>query len=462
MGGPFLQTFTGDPRVTVRRDGKPAPDGQVVVYWMERAQRAVDNPALDVAITVANELHQPVVVFLAPTFLSPTTNLRHYQFFFEGLVELEPALHLRRVGLVFQHHSYHRVVSFCQEVRASFVVGDENPLRDATQFRASVAKELRVPFWTVDADVIVPTQLLQKEQYAARTIRPRLQKRLPEFLVRCPEPKARVKWKQPTNLQQITISPTLPEGFQVDRSIQPVQTLRGGTSAARAILRRFIKQRLVRYSYGHRHPELDATSQLSPYLHFGHLGPREVALSVSEANHAPSGDRDTFLEQLIIRRELAINFVHYNPDYDRIESCEPWARRTLDEHRLDARMPHYGIQEFENAETHDPLWNAAQRQMVDSGWMHGYLRMYWAKKILEWSPTPEEAFSIAILLNDRYELDGRDPNGYAGIAWAVGGKHDRAWGPIRPVYGKVRYMSYESTRRKFSSKSYIQRWNSST
>ena len=179
-------------------------------------------------------------------------------------------------------------------------------------------------------------------------------------------------------------------------------------------------------------------------------------MTVMQAN-APKVDKQAFLEELIVRRELAVNFVRYNPRYDSLDSSEPWADRTLRLHASDSRSFTYSESQFENAETHDPLWNAAQKQMVLTGWMHGYLRMYWAKKILEWSQSPAEAYDIAVRLNDRYELDGRDPNGYAGIAWAIVGKHDRAWGPERPVYGKIRYMSFASTSRKFNSKAYIAR-----
>jgi deoxyribodipyrimidine photo-lyase len=216
-----------------------------------------------------------------------------------------------------------------------------------------------------------------------------------------------------------------------------------------------VGERLTGYAVNRNHPELDGTSRISPYLHFGQIGPHTVALLVKGAA-APRQDRDAFLEEMIVRRELAINFVRFNRNYDRLESCEPWALRTLKEHRRDEREHLYSERQLENAETHDPLWNAAQKQMVAGGWMHGYVRMYWAKKILEWTRSAEEAYDIAVTLNDRYELDGRDPNGYAGIAWAIGGKHDRAWGPERPVYGKIRYMSYASTSRKFDSKAYIQ------
>ncbi len=223
-------------------------------------------------------------------------------------------------------------------------------------------------------------------------------------------------------------------------------------------MRSFIRERLDSYDGARNHPELDGTSRLSPYLHFGQLGPHTLALAINES--ASSGkSREAFLEQLIVRRELAINFVRFNPRYLHLQSCEPWALRTLQQHAQDGRKNRYSPRALEQAETHDPLWNAAQRQMVDSGWMHNYLRMYWAKKILEWSESPEAAYDLAVAMNDRYELDGRDPNGYAGIAWAIGGKHDRAWGPERPVYGKIRYMSYESTRRKFNSRAYIAKWS---
>jgi len=224
----------------------------------------------------------------------------------------------------------------------------------------------------------------------------------------------------------------------------------------------FITDRLSGYGTGRTHPECAATSELSPFLHFGHLGPRMIARAVLDALETPQPDRDALVEQLIVRRELAVNFVFYNDNYDRLDSCEPWALRTLADHRNDPRHPEYTPQQFENAETHDPLWNAAQQQMIQSGWMHGYVRMYWAKKILQWSASPEEAFAIAIHLNDRYELDGRDPNGYAGIAWAIGGKHDRAWGPERPIFGKISYMSHKSTGRKFDSSLYVQQWQTNT
>jgi deoxyribodipyrimidine photo-lyase len=242
----------------------------------------------------------------------------------------------------------------------------------------------------------------------------------------------------------------------IDRSLGPAPALRGGLTAARQHLRSFARNTLGAYADARNHPEIDGTSYLSPYLHFGQIGPREVAREIRAAQ-APRASIDAYLEQILVRRELAVNFVRHNNNYDRLEGCERWARQTLRRHGFDARPHLYTREQFEAAATHDELWNAAQRQMVRTGWMHGYMRMYWAKKILEWSATPEEAFETAVGLNDRYELDGRDPNGYTNIAWAIGGKHDRPW-PTRPVYGAVRSMSYASTSRKFDSERYIARY----
>jgi deoxyribodipyrimidine photo-lyase len=218
-------------------------------------------------------------------------------------------------------------------------------------------------------------------------------------------------------------------------------------------LRDFVRDKLSRYSDRRNHPEHDGTSQLSPYLHFGNISPATIARQVMRAT-APQESKDGFLDQLITWRELSVNFVRHNELYDSLECAEPWAMRTLAKHAGDHRPVLYGERQLKNAETHDALWNSAQIQMVEQGWMHNYMRMYWGKKILEWTRSPAEAFQIAVRLNDDYELDGRDPNGYAGIAWAIAGKLDRPWFE-RPIFGQIRYMSGASTGRKFDSKRYI-------
>jgi deoxyribodipyrimidine photo-lyase len=449
-----IASLESNPRVAVRRAGAPDPDGRAVVCWMQRAQRATDNPALDVAIEAANALRLPVVTFFGLTPFYPGANRRHYAFLADGLPDIERGLRRRRVGFVIRRHPDHDVVRFCEDVRAALVVGDENPLREPERWRRDAAERLRVPFWTVDADVVVPTALLGKEQYAARTIRPRLTPLIPRFLSPAPEPAAAVAWKPFRRAEGLPAVAATVDAMTLDGAAERVVGLRGGPDEARRTLRRFVAGRLSGYAEGRNHPELDSTSRLSPYLHFGHVGAREVARAVRDAD-APVEDRNALLEEFIVRRELATNFVRFNPRYDTLEGCEPWALRTLAAHSADPRRPRYSPAQLEQAETGDPLWNAAQIQMVETGWMHGYVRMYWAKKILEWTRDPAEAFAIAVQLNDRYELDGRDPNGYAGVAWAIGGKHDRAWGPERPIYGTIRYMSFASTSRKFDSRRYI-------
>lgn len=449
-----IESLAHDRRVTVRTKGSPDPQGRCVVYWMQRSQRAVDNPALNVAVRTANCLEKPLVVFFALTPHAHHANYRHYVFMLRGLQDIDAQLRRRRIGFVLRRFPENGLLKFCSEVKPALVIGDENPMRGAELRKRNVAREIRQPFWTVDADVIVPSRVFGKEHYAARTIRPKIHQWLPEFLTPISNPRVKIAWKMPPHLQSLAVAPTLLDEFPVDRSVAAVPSLVGGAEVARVVLRRFLKLRLKNYAANRNHPDLDGTSQLSPYLHFGHIGPQTIALAVRDAD-APAQDRKAFLEELIVRRELAINLVRFNSNYESFDSCEAWADRTLRIHARDARPHLYTEKQLENAESHDPLWNAAQKQMVLMGWMHGYLRMYWAKKILEWTPSPAEAYDIAVRLNDRYELDGRDPNGYAGIAWAIVGKHDRAWGPERSVYGTIRYMSFASTSRKFNSKAYM-------
>jgi deoxyribodipyrimidine photo-lyase len=249
---------------------------------------------------------------------------------------------------------------------------------------------------------------------------------------------------------------------KLDRSVGPVDSFIGGTHAALKRLHAFIRHDLAGYDEQRNHPETRGTSRLSPYLHFGNIGPLTIALAVRNAMRkgdvsAATGER--FLEQLIGWRELAVLFVRHEPNYDNWECAAPWARKTLIEHAGDPRPHRYNLRQLERAETGDELWNAAQREMVTTGWMHNYVRMYWAKKILEWAPDPATAFDWAVALNDRYELDGRDPNGYAGIAWAIVGKLDRPWFN-RPVFGLVRPMTGASFAKKFDAKLYIAQHNS--
>ena len=450
-----LTKLATDPRVTVRSGGSPDADGACVVYWMQRAQRGIDNPALDVAVDAGNALRKPVVAFLAPVPFYPHANLRHYRFLNEGIPDIAAALAMRNIGFVLRRYPEHSLLKLCDEVNAALVVGDENPMREPESWRQAAAKKLRVPLWTVDADVVVPSKLLERGQYAAHTIRPRVQALLKKYLVASGNPNAQVAWKRPAKITSLDSEFGITKNWKIDRSVAPVSEWLGGSSEALRVLREFVRIKLDGYGTQRNKPELDHTSRLSPYLHFGHIGPITVALAVENAE-VPRADKEAFLNQIIIWRELAVNLVRFNPDYDNFECGEPWAHRTLARHANDHRPVVYMERQMENAETHDQLWNAAQMQMVNTGWMHNYMRMYWAKKILEWSRSPAEAYRTAVRLNDKYQLDGRDPNGYAGIAWAIVGKFDRPWFE-RPIFGQIRYMSGESTGRKFDSKQYIHR-----
>ncbi len=426
---------------------------------MQRAQRGVDNPALDIAIAAANELQRPVAVFFGLHPKYPNANLRHYAFLVEGLAETKRKIEARGAVFIFRPYPNHDLLRFCAEVKPCLVVGDENPLREPEKWRQSAARKLSVPFWTVDADVVVPSKFFPKEEYAARTMRPKLHRLLPMFLQPPSNSKARYRWtegNQPVS-QEITPVRLLAE-LPLDRNTAPVRQYKGGTAAGMRLLRRFLNERLPAYDTARNQPQVAGTSELSAYLHFGHLSPLTIALAVDAAD-APAAAKAAFIEELIVRREVAINFVARNPNYDQLAGCPAWGQRTLAAHASDERLFNYTEAQLEAAETHDPLWNAAQSEMVSTGRMHGYLRMYWAKKILEWTTTPAEAFEIAVRLNDRYELDGRDPNGYTGIAWAIGGKHDRPWGPQREVFGLIRYMTAQGCARKFDVQAYIERVN---
>lgn len=268
-----LELLAQDPRVTVRRSGPPDVEGSAVVYWMQRTQRATDNHALRVAIEAANVLKKPVVVFFQLVPRSHHANLRHYRFLVEGLKDIADGLKKRRVGFVIWRYPEHGILRFCSSVRPCLVIGDENPMLEAEHTKAKVVRQLRLPFWTVDADVIVPSRLLGKEHYAARTIRPKIQAQLRRFLTPVANVTAGVPWKPSPKLPFLTPESPLLEGFPVDCSVGLVSELCGGSTEALKTLNRFIRFRLNGYVKNRNHPELEATSQLSPYLHFGQIGP---------------------------------------------------------------------------------------------------------------------------------------------------------------------------------------------
>ena len=453
-----LVRLASGPRVLVRRAGAPRKGGRCVVYWMQRAMRIVDNPALDLAIEAGNALGLPVVIFFSVIPNYPNANLRHYHFMAQGLRDVAEDAAEREVGLVVRRHPDNRLEAFLEEVEAALVVGDENPCREPERWRKVLAGRLRVPFWTVDADVVTPSAIFGRSYFLLHHFRPHLKAQLPTYLVAQRQAFPLHPWTAWKRFASFDLAGDITEGFdKLDRTVGPVDSFTGGTHAALKRLRAFVNHELAAYEETRNRPEVKGTSRLSPYLHFGNISPLTIALAVEKAvaqGKAPASARDRFLDELIGWRELAVLFVRHNPDYDNWECAEPWARKTLVEHAGDPRPHRYTLQQMERGETGDELWNAAQREMVDTGWMHNYMRMYWAKKILEWSPDPARAFEWAVTLNDRYELDGRDPNGYAGIAWAIVGKHDRPWFD-RPVFGLVRPMSGAAIAKKIDAREYI-------
>ena len=419
-----LRVLSRDERVAVRRGGAPPPGGKCVVYWMQRAQRALDNPALDVAIRIGNELGLPVVAFFSVISNFPSANLRHYVFLNQGLADIEEDMAEHDVTFVVRRAPNHLLEKFLEEVQAAMVVGDENPCREPERWRRVPAERLKLPFWTVDADVVVPSKLFTKHQYMVHILRKRMEPLLPEYLVAQPVVKAQKRWSRPKSFEAFNVTEDVTKGWRdFDRTVKPVDSFHGGTHAAQKLLRAFVTHKLANYATQRNHPEVDGTSRLSPYLHFGHIGPLTIALAVEQAfqqGRVTQEAKDSYLNELIQWRELAVNFVKYVPHYDSMEAAPEWAQKTLREHAGDPRNPKYTLEQLERAETYDELWNAAQRQMLHAGWMHNYMRMYWAKKILEWAPSPAKAWKFALLLNDKYFLDGHDPNGYPWAAWAMG------------------------------------------
>ena len=442
-------------RVRLIRAAKSMLSGPVV-YWMSRDQRADDNWALLYAQQQALTLHQPLLVVfcLVPDFLAAT--LRQYGFMLRGLAATFAELERKNIVCTLLLGQPQEILpAWLIQQQAGLLVCDFDPLKIKRHWQAQVLAATDLAVHEVDAHNIVPCwQASPKLEFAAYTLRPKIKKLLPEYLTEFPSLAAHpFSTANPAN-PFLEVDELL-EKLQIDRQVSEVDWLQPGSRAAQAQLSLFLQHRLCRYDTQRNDPTQDMQSNLSPYLHFGQLSAQRVALEIlRKKTTAPAAE--SFLEELIVRRELADNFCYYNPQYYTVAGFPAWAQKTLAEHVDDLRDYIYTQEEFEQARTHDPIWNAAQRQLLVTGKIHGYMRMYWAKKILEWSANPRQAMEIAIYLNDRYELDGRDPNGYAGIAWSIGGVHDRAWAE-RPVFGKIRFMNDKGIKRKFAIERYIEK-----
>jgi deoxyribodipyrimidine photo-lyase len=425
--------------------------GAYVLYWMQASQRVEYNHALEYAILMANELRQPTIVFFGITDHFPEGNERHYTFMLEGLREVKRSLEKKGIQMVVLHKSP-ELGAIQLAKRASLAVVDRGYLRIQKEWRNSAASRMDCPLIQIESDVMVPVEeTSSKEEYAAATLRPKINMKLNHFLVplKQTDPVVDSLSLEFDSFDIEDIGETISK-LRIDRSVKKVSSFHGGTKEAKRHLQVFLEERLDQFPELRNNPTLDYLSHLGPYLHFGQISPLFIALKALETK---SPGTEAFLEELIVRRELSMNFVFYNEKYDSFDALPEWTKKTLRAHKKDKRQYTYTLEELESAKTHDPYWNAAQKEMVIKGKMHGYMRMYWGKKIIEWTKTPEEAYRIALYLNNKYELDGRDPNGFAGVAWCFG-KHDRPWGE-RPIFGNVRYMNDKGLKRKFDADEYV-------
>jgi len=420
---------------------------------MQASQREEYNHALEYAIARANDIAKPLVCLFVLTSGYPGANRRHYAFMLEGLIQTRAALAKRGVQLIMRMGNPPEVARELSK-DAGLVVVDCGYTRIQRQWRNTAAEIIDCQLVQVESDIIVPVNIVStKEEYSAATIRPKIARLLNDYLI----PLKRNQLKHDSlglRLHTLKIDDvnSILDSLEIDNSVAPSPFYKGGPIEAKKRLAYFLKHKIKDYAKSKNDPSMDSLSDSSPYLHFGQISPLYIAVETLKRANKHSA---VFLEELIIRRELAINFVYYNNDYDNYEGLPQWCRDTLEKHTADKRPYLYSLAELEQAATRDPYWNAAQTEMILTGKMHGYMRMYWGKKILEWSLTPQEAFATAIFLNDKYEIDGRDPNGYAGIAWCFG-KHDRPWAR-RPIFGNIRYMNDKGLKRKFDIDSYVKK-----
>jgi deoxyribodipyrimidine photo-lyase len=426
-----------------------------VLYVMAREQRVQDNWALLYAQEQAVERNVPLLVLFAlgPMFASGTA--RHNAWMVASLKEVQSNLQKHNIPFYIEIGEWKKVIpGFVNQHKVGEIVFDFNPLQPVRGWRDVVTSEVTCRVSEVDARNVVPVwQASDKLEYAAYTIRPKINKQLREYLTPVPELEKQSK-SQAKTLLDTPINWSKVESYRSFAIEAPIpDTFTPGEAAGQEMLEDFITNRLPGYNTNRNDPNEEGVSHLSPYLRWGNISAQRIALAVKQSD-APAEDKDAFLEELIVRRELSDNFVYYNPEYDKVAGAHAWAQKTISEHVADKREYVYSLEQFERAETHDDLWNAAQLQMVQTGKMHGYLRMYWAKKILEWTSDAQEAIDVALTLNDRYELDGRDSNGVCGVMWSICGVHDRAW-TERDVFGKIRYMNYNGCKRKFDVKAYV-------
>ena len=448
-------------RVIKLNDANPNPNAKYVLYWMQMFKRTTHNHALVFAIRQANEFKLPLVVYEGLKYYYPWASDRLHTFILEGVEEKRKAFEKVGIRYIFylqkdKNDPKQTVAKLAKD--AAVIVTDDFPCFIIPGHNKTIAEKARVPVYGVDSNGVIPMSKFDKEEYAAYTIRPKIKKILDNYLKPLVEEKVQIKSLNlkvdcpDIKVNENNIAKLVAE-CDIDHSVKPSEIYHGGTANGRKRLKKFVEKILPEYETARNKPDRDGSSRLSSYLHFGFLSPLEIALAVQESD-APKASKEAYLEELIVRRELSYNFTRHNPEYDSLESLPAWVQKTMREHSNDERPVTYSPEKLEAGKTHDELWNAAQREMVATGEMHNYVRMLWGKNVIAWTKSYEEAFAILEHLNNKYCLDGRNPNSYAGILWRFG-KHDRPW-MERQVLGTIRYMTSGSTGKKFDSRKYIE------
>lgn len=479
-------------RIVRQNDAPVNSDGEFVLYWMTAFRRAHWNFSLDRAMGWARELRKPLVVLEGLQCDYPWASERIHSFILDGMRDNQSSFkdtEALYVPFVERFKNEGKGLLEALASRACIVITDDYPVFPIPRMVRAAAHGLPARIEAVDSNGLLPVGITDRVFLTAHSFRRFLQLQLPRLLDQLPEPNPLARGSIPgldrlpveitrkwpiASPEIINLAPGALKGLPIDHSVKPVKT-RGGSVAAGARLREFLEDKLERYHSERNHPDEDASSGLSPYLHFGHISAHEIFHALCQVEQWPaerlfpraSGQREgwwgmseggeAFLDQLITWRELGFNMCSKRDDYDRFESLPNWAREELAAHEKDDHQYLYSLEELESARTHDPLWNAAQRQLLLEGCMHNYPRMLWGKKILEWTSSPRQALEIMIEFNNRYALDGRDPNSYTGIFWVLG-RYDRPFGPARPVFGKIRYMSSSSVGKRIKLKEYLRRF----
>lgn len=448
-------------RVQLLNDKSPNNDGKYVMYWMQMFKQTTHNHALNFAIQEANKRKLPLVVYEGLKYYYPWANDRIHTFILEGVEEKRKEF--ERLGIKYLFYlqqdndsSKNVVAEIAKD--ACLIVTDDFPCFIIPEHNRRIAQKAEIPVYVVDSNGMIPLSKFEKEEYAAYTIRPKINRMLPDYLQIESDEKVIVRADKLTiNIPETLVTneniSELVKNCDINHQIKPSAIYKGGSQNAHKRLKYFIDSILPNYAKTRNECSLDGSSRLSAYLHFGFLSVYEIVEAINQAD-VPKESKEVFLEELIVRRELSYNFTRFNPKYDSLECLPAWTQETMRKHFHDKREKIYSIEELENFQTDDELWNAAQRELVKTGGMHNYVRMLWGKNVIGWTESYEEAFAILEDFNNKYALDGRNPNSYAGILWCFG-KHDRPWFE-RNVFGTIRYMTSGSSGKKFNSKKYIE------